>query len=60
MRKIERFEYLKEDISEVAGNDIYKTFRDLHTKAMALFISVRGDLLAIEYHDGLSGLCILV
>lgn len=60
MRKIGRFEYLKEDISEVAGNDIYKMFRDLHTKAMALFISVKGDLLAIEYHDGLSGLCILV
>ena len=60
MRKIGRFEYLKEDISEVAGNDIYKTFRDLHTKAMALFISVKGDLLTIEYHDGLSGLCILV
>ena len=60
MRKIERFEYLKEDVSEIAGNDIYKTFRDLHTKAMALFISVKGDLLTIEYHDGLSGLCILV
>ena len=60
MRKIGRFEYLKEDISEVAGNDMDKTFRDLHTKAMALFISVKGDLMTIEYHDGLSGLCILV
>ena len=46
--------------SLVAGTLVTWIISDLHTKAMALFISVKGDLLAIEYHDGLSGLCILV
>ena len=60
MRKIGRSKYLKENISEVAGNDIYKTFCDLHIKAVALFLHVEADLAIEHYHHRLSGSCTVV
>ena len=61
VRKMERFKYLKENISEVAGNDIYKMFCDhVHIKAVALSLHVQAEILDIEYHDRASGLCTLV
>ena len=57
LRKIERFKYSKKNISEVAGNDIHKMSRDALSKAVVLSLRVQGDLLAVEYHDRLSGLC---
>ena len=60
VRKIERFKYLKENMSEVAGNDIYKMFCDVHIKAVALSLRVQAEILEIEYHDRVSGSCTLV
>ena len=58
LRKIERFKYSKENISEVAGNDICKMFCDVRIKAAALCLHVQAEIL--KYHDCVSGLCTLV
>ena len=35
-------------------------FCDVHIKAVALSLSVQAEILEIEYHDRVSGLCTLV
>ena len=55
IRKIDSSKCLKENIPEVAGNDMYKTFCDLHSKALTLFLQEDTDLVIEDYHHHLSG-----